>query len=178
MAITRDTKNVQVAAVAKLILESKMIAFAHYAGVSVAEIQELRRSAKEAGVTIKVVKNRLVRVAMEQSDTYKDTDTALLIGQLLYATSVDDEVAPAQVLAQFAKKYPALKLAGGFDGNGASLDEARIKAMADLPSKDQLRGMLVSTLAAPLTGFMGVINGAQRGFAQVLSQRAEKLETA
>lgn len=173
MAITRDTKESQVAAVSELLASARMTAFAQYQSVSVADLQELRRAAREAGVTIKVVKNRLVRVAMQQADTYKNTDTSLLTSQLLYAVSADDEVAPAQVLAKFAKTHPELKLAGGFDGEGTALSEANIKVLADLPSKDQLRGMLVGTIAAPLTQFMGVVNGAQRGFVQVLSQRSE-----
>lgn len=175
MAITRDTKQTQVAAVSELLKDAKLTAFANYEGVSVADLQELRRQARENDVAIKVVKNRLVRVAMEQTEGYKKTDTSHLKGQLVYAVSSDDEVAPAQVLSQFAKKHEALKLAGGFAGDGTSLDEVSIKALADLPSKDQLRGQMVSVIAAPLTKFMGVANGAQRGFAQVLSQRAEQL---
>lgn len=176
MAISRDTKNTQVAAVSELLESSKMTAFATYEGVSVAEVQALRRTAREAGVTIKVVKNRLVRVAMEQSETYKKTDTSLLKGQLLYAVSADDETAPAQVLATFAKAHPALKLAGGFDDEGTALDEARIKALASLPSKDQLRGMLVGTIAAPLTGMVGVLSGNVRSVLYALKARQEQLE--
>ena len=78
-------------------------------------------------------------------------------------------------MAKFAKKHPELKLVAGFDSTGASLDTATVTALAELPTKDQLRGQLVSVIAAPLTGFLGVANGAQRGFAQVLSQRAESI---
>ena len=66
-------------------------------------LQELRKAAREAGVTIKVVKNRLVRVALQEIDTYKETDTSLLVGQLVYAVSTEDEVMPAKVLDTFAK---------------------------------------------------------------------------
>ncbi len=175
MAITKDKKQALVAELSDLFANAKAVTAAAYTGLSVADMQELRKQAREANITIKVVKNRLVRVALSQSDTFKKSDTKLLEGQLLYAFSNEDEVAPAQVLAAFAKKHKELKLVSGYDATGAALDTAAVKALADLPSKDQLRGMVVGTIAAPLTGFLGVANGAQRGFAQVLSQRAEKM---
>ncbi|HEX6258940.1 MAG TPA: 50S ribosomal protein L10 [Candidatus Saccharimonadales bacterium] len=175
MAISRDKKQALVAELTELFASAKATAAAAYTGLSVADLQKLRAQAREADVTIKVVKNRLVRVALGANETYKDADTSLLSGQLVYAFSDTDEVAPAQVLAQFAKKNPSLELVAGFDASGASLNTAAVKALADLPTKDQLRGMVVSTIAAPLTGFLGVANGAQRGFAQVLSQRAEQM---
>lgn len=138
-------------------------------------MQTLRRAAREQDVTIKVVKNRLVRVALSQNDKFKAADTSLLEGQLVYAFSNVDEIAPAQTLAKFAKDHTSMQLVAGFDGEGNSLDTATVKALADLPTKEQLQGQLVSVLAAPLTQFLGVANGAQRGFAQVLSQRSEAL---
>ena len=175
MAITRDKKQALVAELSELFANAKGTAGAAYTGLSVADMQELRALARDAGVTIKVVKNRLVRVALNQDSKFKDADTSLLTGQLIYAFSHDDEVAPAQVLAKFAKKNDALKLVVGFDGSGSTLNTAAVTTLANLPSKDQLRGQLVGVLAAPLTQFLGVANGAGRGFVQVLSQRAEAL---
>ncbi len=175
MAITRNKKNALVAELTELFAGSKGSVGAAYTGLSVADMQELRAAAREAGVTIKVVKNRLVRVALSSSDKFKSADTSLLTGQLVYAFSSSDEVASAQVLAKFAKSHPQLKLVTGFDDAGASLDTATVTALAELPTKDQLRGQLVSVIAAPLSGFLGVANGAQREFTQVLSQRAESI---
>ena len=175
MAISRDKKNTLVAELAELFATAKGSVGAAYAGLSVANLQELRTAARTNDVVIKVAKNRLVRVALSSNDKFKTADTSLLTGQLIYAFSSVDEVAPAQVLAKFAKLHPELKLVAGFDNTGASLDTATVVALASLPTKDQLRGQLVSVIAAPLTGFLGVANGAQRGFAQVLSQRAESL---
>ena len=175
MAITRDKKNTLVAELAELFASAKGSVGAAYTGLSVADMQELRANAREAGVVIKVVKNRLVRVALGQNDKFKAADTSLLTGQLVYAFSSEDEVAPAQIFAAFGKKHPELQLIAGFDGTGASLDTATVKALAALPTKDQLRGQVVSVIAAPLTRFLGIANGAQRGFTQVLSQRAESL---
>jgi large subunit ribosomal protein L10 len=175
MAITRDKKNTLVAELAELFTDAKGTVGAAYTGLTVGDMQELRALARENNVVIKVVKNRLVRVALASSDKFKNADSSLLTGQLVYAFSNEDEVAPAQTLAKFAKAHPELQLVAGFDGSGASLDTATVKALAELPTKEQLRGQVVSVIAAPLTQFLGVANGAQRGFAQVLSQRAEAL---
>ena len=175
MAITRDKKNTLVTELADLFANAKGSVGAAYTNLSVADMQELRAEARKENVVIKVVKNRLVRVALSQNDKLKNADTSLLTGQLLYAFSSDDEVAPAQVLAKFAKKHSDLQLVVGFDASGITQDTATVKALAELPSKDQLRAQLVSLLASPLTQFLGVASGTQRGFAQVLSQRAKSL---
>ena len=175
MAISRDKNESLVAELASLFADAKGTVGATYAGLTVADMQELRRRAREQNVTIKVVKNRLVRVALSQNDKFAKADASLLSGQLVYAFSSEDEVAPAQILAKFAKDHAAMQLVAGFDNEGHALDTATVKALADLPTKEQLRGQVVSVIAAPLTQFLGVANGAQRGFAQVLSQRAEAL---
>ena len=175
MAISRDKKNTLVTELAELFSSAKGTAAAAYTGISVSDMQKLRREAREKDVVIKVVKNRLVRVALASSDTYKAADTSLLKGQLIYAFSSDDEVAPAQVLAKFAKAHPEIQLVAGFDATGLALDTATVNALANLPTKDQLRGQLLSVFVAPMSRFMSVATGAQRGMAQVLSQRAEQL---
>ena len=177
MAISRQTKESQVTELAEVLGAAKLTAVAQYQGLTVKDLQTLRRAAREAGVTIKVVKNRLVRVAMSQVAHLKDADTSVLKEQLLYATSDTDEVAPAQVLAQFAKTHDALKLIAGYDNTGVYMNEADIKALANLPTKDQLRGMLVGTIGAPLSGFVNVLAGNVRGVLNVLSARAEALES-
>jgi len=175
MAITRDKKNTLVAELTELFASAKGSVGASYTNLSVADMQELRGEARKENVVIKVVKNRLVRVALSLDDKLKNADTSLLTGQLVYAFSSEDEVAPAQILAKFAKKHTDLQLVVGFDASGLTQDTATVRALAELPSKDQLRGQFVGILSAPLTQFLAVSNGTQRGFAQVLSQRAESL---
>jgi len=175
MAITRDKKNTLVAELTELFASSKGTVGAAYTGLKVSDMQQLRAMARNSDVVIKVAKNRLVRVALAASDKFKTAETQLLTGQLVYAFSSTDEVAPAQVMAKFAKTHPELLLVTGFDNTGATLDTATVNAMAALPTKDQLRGQLVSVIAAPLSGFLSVANGAQRGFAQVASQHASNM---
>lgn len=159
MAISRDKKNALVDEMGTLFAETKGTAFAKYQGVSVADLQELRKAAREAGVVIRVVKNRLVRVAMSSNDTYKDTDTSALVGQLLYAFSNDDEVMPAKVLNDFAKKNPALELLGGFSGEGLAISTADVTALAGLPSKNQLIAEVVAQLLSPVHDVTNALSG-------------------
>lgn len=159
MAISRDKKNALVAEISDLLSSAKMTVFAQYQGLSVADVQALRKAARASGVSIKVVKNRLVRVAMESIPAYKDTDTALLNGQLLYAVSADDEVAPAQVLDTFAKTNPALTFVGGFSDEGAVLSASDVKALAGLPSKNQLIGEVVAQLLSPVHDVTNALSG-------------------
>ena len=159
MAITRDKKKTLVADMSTTLAASKMTVFAQYQGLSVADVQELRAAAREAGVTITVIKNRLVRVALSTLDTYKDTDTSPLTGQLLYAISTDDEVAPAQILDKFAKTHPALQFVGAFSGEGKLLSADEVKALAGLPSKDQLIGQVVSQLLSPVHDVTNALSG-------------------
>ena len=87
MAISKAKKDTLVADLTALLQDAKLTAFARYQGLTVAELQDLRKAAREAGVKIKVVKNRLVRVAMNEIAVYQDTDTTNLVGQLIYAIS-------------------------------------------------------------------------------------------
>lgn len=163
MAISRDKKQTLVAELTELLKDAKGTAFAQYQTLTVADLQELRKAAREAGVTIKVVKNRLVRVALQEIDTYKETDTSLLVGQLVYAVSTEDEVMPAKVLDTFAKTHPALQLAGGFSGEGLAISEADVKALAGLPSKDQLVAEVVAQLLSPVHDTVNALGGNLHG---------------
>lgn len=159
MAISRDKKNALVAELRELLDNSKMTVFATYQGLSVADMQKLRANAREKDVTIKVLKNRLVRVALSEIDAYKDVDTSALNGQLVYATSVEDEVAPAQVLNNFAKDHKELEFAGAFSGEGANLTTDEVKALADLPSREQLIGQVVEQLLSPVNDITNGLSG-------------------
>ena len=159
MAITRDKKQALVASMTEKLSASKLTVFAQYQGLSVAELQELRAAAREAGVSITVIKNRLVRVALSGIDTYKETDTSALEGQLLYAISSDDEVAPAQVLDKFAKTHPALQFVGGFSDEGLALSADDVKALAGLPSKNQLIAEVVAQLLSPVHDVTNALSG-------------------
>ena len=172
MAISKDKKTTLVADLTELLEGAKTTVYAKYQGLTVAELQELRKAAREAGVKIKVVKNRLVRVAMGQIGVYKDTDTTGLTGQLLYAISSEDEVAPAKVLANFAKTHDALNLVGGFSDLGNSLSEEEVKALAAMPSKNELIAQVVAQLLSPATDSISALSGGLSGIVSGLEAHA------
>jgi large subunit ribosomal protein L10 len=159
MAISRDKKQSLVSELGEILGAAKMTAFAAYDGLTVADLQELRRAAREQNVTIRVVKNRLVRVAMQQTEKLASIDASPLKGQLLYAASSEDEVAPAQVLAAFAKTHEALRLQGAFSADGNLLSENEVKALATLPSKNDLIAQVLATLASPVHDVMNGLSG-------------------
>ena len=172
MAISKDKKQTLVSELTELFASAKGTAVAKYQGISVADLQELRKAAREAGVTIKVVKNRLVRVAMGESDTYKAADTSALLGQLLYAFSADDEVAPAKVLDTFAKTHPTLELVAGFSGEGLAQSDADVKALAGLPSKHQLIAEVVAQLLSPVHDTTNALSGNLHALLDGIGEKA------
>lgn len=175
MALTKAKKQEVIDEVAKLLADSKLTVVAKYEGTSVKAMQQLRRDAKENGTTVKVIKNRLVKQALASSETLKDADTSQLVSQLLYAFNSVDEVAPAQALASFAKLNPNVSFVGAFTADGQFIASDDVKALASLPSKDQLRAQLVGTVGAPLSGFVNILSGNVRGVLNVLNARAESL---
>lgn len=175
MALTKDKKKQIIDEVKQHLESSKLTVVVSYEKTPVKAMQDLRRLGAEDGTTLKVVKNRLVKQAIAQTEHLKDADTSALEGMLLYAFNDEDEVAPAQVIAKFAKKQPTLQFIGAYTAEGQFLSVDDVKDLADLPSKEQLRGMLVGTIAAPLTGFMGVLSGNVRGVLNVLQARADAI---
>ncbi|GAC1390862.1 MAG: 50S ribosomal protein L10 [Candidatus Saccharimonadales bacterium] len=176
MALTKAKKNEVVDEISSFLATSKLTVIAKYQGTPVKALQLLRKQAKENGTHVQVVKNRLVIKALQNNQNLKSVDTADLTGMLLYAFNAEDEVAPAQALANFAKTQPTLEFVGAISQDGVFMSSEDVKSLASLPSKEQLRGILVGTIAAPLTGFMNVLNGNVRGIMNVLNARAQSLE--
>jgi large subunit ribosomal protein L10 len=172
MAISRIKKESLVSELTSLLGQAKMTVFAQYEGLTVADLQELRRAARENGITIKVVKNRLVRVALQQSNALKDTPTAVLNGQLLYAIGAQDEVAPAQTLAAFAKTHEALKMTGAISGDGTLLEAAEVQALATLPSKNELIAQVIATLSSPVNDVLSALSGNLHGLLDGVASKA------
>ncbi len=173
MALTKEKKVEILDQLGELLKNSKLTVLAQYSGTSVKAMQELRSSAKDSNTKIMVLKNRLFKVALQSNDVLKDIETGDIKGQLLYAFNSEDEVAPAQVLATFAKTQSQIKFVGAINASGDFISADDVNQLALLPSKDQLRAQLVGTLAAPLTGFVNVTVGNLRGFINVLNARGE-----
>jgi large subunit ribosomal protein L10 len=159
MALTKDKKTEVVAEVAALLGESKMTVITKYQGTTVKALQSLRRQGRDNGTTMKVVKNRLVIKALGQTDALKDVDTSALEGMLLYAFNAEDEVAPAQIIANFAKQNPTLEFVGAISAEGKFLSADEVKSLATLPSKNELIGQVVGMLFSPLNDVTNALSG-------------------
>jgi large subunit ribosomal protein L10 len=174
MALTKAKKQEVIEEVSKLLNESKMTVVVRYKGTTVKQLQSLRKEAKGNETTVKVIKNRLIVQALKDSKLFKDADKSALNSQLLYAFNSADEVAPAQVLANFAKKNPTIEFVGAYTTDGVFIGPDDVKALAALPSKTQLIAGIISTLNAPVNGIMSGLSGNLHGLLQGLEAKAAK----
>jgi len=172
MALTKDKKNEVVSEISQLLADSKMTVVAAYQGTPVKAMQQLRRDGRQNGTTLKVVKNRLVIKAIQSTDSTKDADTSALTGMLLYAFNNQDEVAPAQVLANFAKTQSTIQFVGAISAEGKFLTADEVKALATLPSKNELIAQVLATLSSPLNDTLSGLSGNLHGILDAVSAKA------
>jgi large subunit ribosomal protein L10 len=154
--------------------QAGVVVLAHYSGLTVAEMTTLRVRLAESGAGLKVVKNRLAKIALDGRPGAKASD--LFKGPIAIAFSPDPVSAP-KVLVEFAKSNDKLKLLGAIMGDDV-VDQAGVKALATLPSLDQLRGKIVGLLQAPATRVATVIQAPAGQLARVVQAYADKAEAA
>jgi large subunit ribosomal protein L10 len=159
MALSKDKKHAVVGDVAAALSSSKMTVVAQYQGTTVKALQQLRRDARDGGTKMRVIKNRLVIKALQETGTLKDVDTTALKGQLLYAFNTEDEVAPAKALATFAKLNPTIVFVGGITPEGLFISADEVTALAALPSKNELIAQVVATLLSPVNDITNGLSG-------------------
>ncbi|MBT9172896.1 MAG: 50S ribosomal protein L10 [Syntrophomonadaceae bacterium] len=161
----REDKQQVVSEVREDLQRAKVAIVTDYRGLNVAQISTLRRALRAEKVKYAVVKNTLARRAardlgLEALDAYLDGPTAI-------AFSFDDPVAPAKVLAKYTKEFDKLQVKGGIL-QGRPIDQAGVKALADLPPREVLLGQVAGTFAAPMTGFAGALQAVLRKFVGTL----------
>jgi large subunit ribosomal protein L10 len=172
MALSKEKKQQVVDEVTALLGDSKLTVVAAYQGTTVKALQQLRRDAKSDQTAVKVIKNRLVIKAIEKTESLKDVDTSALKGQLLYAFSSEDEVAPAKVLATFAKTNPTLQFVGAISADGTFMSAEEVSALATLPSKTQLIAGIINTLNGPVNGVLSGLGGNLHGLLDAVAAKA------
>jgi large subunit ribosomal protein L10 len=172
MALSKGQKDDVIKEVAELLDQSKMTVVAKYKGIDVKSLQTLRRDARANGTKVKVVKNRLVKQALLQSDKLKETETSQLEGMLIYAFNGEDEVAAAQVLNTFAKQNPSMEFVGAISEDGKFLAADNVKELAGLPGKEQLIASLINTLNSPVRGVLSGLSGNLHGLLSGLEAKA------
>lgn len=147
---------------------------AHYAGLTVAQMNDLRSKMRAAGGTVKVAKNRLAKIALQGTES--EGMTALFQGQTLIAFS-DDPVTAPKVAADFAKTNDNLVILGGMMGP-TTLDADGVKALAAMPSLDELRARLAGMISTPATRIARIVNALAGQLARVFGAYARKDEAA
>ena len=137
-----------------------------YQGLSVPEVEVLRRSLQEVGASYQIVKNTLLKLALDKGEKF--------VGPTAVVLSYEDEIKPLKALYDFAKEHPALEVKGGFF-EGAFLAAEKLKEIAFLPSRDVLLAKVVGMLQSPIVRFANVGKGNQIGLVRVLQARAGDL---
>lgn len=153
---------------------SGVIVVAHYMGMTVAELGDLRAQARAVGARVRVTKNTLARRALDGTDYGSITE--LFKGPTAIAFSPDPTAAP-KVLVGFARRNEKLQIIGGGLG-GNLLDAAAVRALAELPSLDELRARLLSTINTPASRLVGLLQAPGAQLARVLKALADKDATA
>jgi large subunit ribosomal protein L10 len=172
--VDRADKKALVETLNAIFKAANVVVVAHYSGLTVAQMQTLRRQMKQAGATVKVAKNRLAKIALDGTDVA--TIAPLLKGPTLIAYSGDPVAAP-KAAVDFAKGHERFVILGGAMGKTA-LNPDGVKALAALPSLDELRAKLVGLIQAPATKIAQVVTAPAAKVARVVQAYASKSEAA
>jgi large subunit ribosomal protein L10 len=168
----RAQKSELVAELKSSFAETSVVIVTRNLGLTVAQSTVLRTKMRDAGASYKVSKNKLARIAVEGT-TYSSLHD-LLVGPTALSTSVDP-VAPAKVIVEFAKTNDKLEIVGGAMGDTV-LDVAGVKALAELPSLDELRAKIVGLIQAPATKIVQIVQAPAGQLARVFAAYAAKEE--
>ena len=166
----RAQKEKVVEELGQIFESSGVVVVAHYAGITVAQMQDLRAQMRGAGGSVRVAKNKLARIALDGKPAAKMGD--LLTGMTVMAYS-DDPVAAAKVADEYAKKNEKFVILGGAMGD-IILDPAGVKAVAALPSREELIASIVACIGAPASNLAGAIGAPAANIASILSSIEEK----
>lgn len=174
MSLNRQEKAVVIEEVSAEVAKAQSIIIAEYRGLDVASITVLRKTARESGVYLRVLKNTLVRRAV--AGTPFEGLTTQLTGPLIYGISADP-VTAAKVLSGFAKDNDKLVIKGGALPNSL-LNQEGVKALATMPSRDELLSKLMGTMQAPITQFVRTLNEVPTKFVRGLAAVRDQKEAA
>ena len=166
----RAQKEKVVEELGQIFESSGVVVVAHYEGLTVAEMQDLRGQMREAGGSVRVAKNRLAKIALDGKPVASIAE--YLTGMTVLAYS-EDPVAAAKVMDKYAKDNDKLVILGGAMGETA-LDQAGVKAVAAMPSREELIASIVSQIGAPAANIAGAIGAPASNIASILSTIEEK----
>lgn len=166
-----EEKKQAVAQLSESLKTARTGVLVNYKGITVEADTKLRKELRETGCQYKVVKNTLLRLALQDAGITGLDD--VLEGTTALAVNTDDYVAPAKILAAYSEKNDTFEIKAGFiDGVVATKDE--INTLASLPSKEELVAQTLRGLNAPISGLVTVLNGTMKGLVVALNAIAEK----
>jgi len=168
--VDRAQKEQVVDELGQIFESSGVVVVAHYEGMTVAQMQNLRAKMREAGGAVRVAKNKLAKIALEGKPCASIAD--YLTGMTVLSFS-EDPVAAAKVCQEYAKGNEKFVILGGAMGDSA-LDPAGVKAVAAMPSRDELTASIVSCIGAPASNIAGAIGAPASNIAGILSTLEER----
>lgn len=171
--MNRAQKEEEIASIRSDLETAKSVVLGSHTGIDVNTVNELRASFRANNVTYRVVKNTLAKLALK--DTDYEAISEMFTGPTAIAFSVEDAVSPAKVIKDFAKEHKKFEVRGGFL-DGKVLDAAGVDALADMPTKDEMRAKVLSLFQAVPTKFVRTLNAAPTEFLQILTARKQDLE--
>jgi len=172
--VDRAQKEKVVEELGQIFESSGVVVVAHYAGLTVAEMQDLRARAREAEASVRVAKNRLAKIALEDKPCASIAD---FLSGMTVLTFSEDPVAAAKVAEGFAKDHKKFEILGGAMGENA-LDRAGVEAVSKMPSREELVASIVGCIGAPASNIAGAIGAPASNIASILSTIEEKAEAA
>jgi large subunit ribosomal protein L10 len=172
--VDRAQKEKVVEELGQIFESSGVVVVAHYAGLTVAEMQDLRGRMREAGGSVRVAKNRLAKIALEGKPSQAMGD--LLTGMTVLSYS-EDPVAAAKAAEDFAKDNKKFEILGGAMGETV-LDRAGVEAVSKMPSREELIASIVGCIGAPASNIAGAIGAPASNIASILSTIEERGEAA
>jgi large subunit ribosomal protein L10 len=172
--VDRAQKEKVVEELGQIFESSGVVVVAHYAGLTVAEMQDLRARARAAEASVRVAKNRLAKIALEGKPC---ASIANYLTGMTVLTYSEDPVAAAKVAEDFAKTNKKFEILGGAMG-GAALNRAGVEAVSKMPSRDELIASIVGCIGAPASNIAGAIGAPASNIASILSTVIEKAEAA
>ena len=166
----RAQKEALVVELGQIFTDSGVVVVSHYVGITVAEMQDFRARMRDVGGSVRVAKNKLAKIALEGKPC--ESISSLLDGMTVLSFS-DDPVAAARVTEAYAKENDKLVILGGSMGDNA-LDRAGVKAVAAMPSRDELIASIVGCIVAPASNIAGAIGAPASNIASILETIEEK----
>ncbi len=170
----RAQKEAVVEELGQILPDSGVVVVSHYVGLTVAEMQDYRARMRNVGGAVRVTKNKLAKIALEGTPCEGVKD--LLTGMTVFAYS-EDPVAAAKATQEFAKDNEKLVILGGSMGDNL-LDVAGVKAVAAMPSREELIASIVGCIGAPASNIAGAIGAPASNIASIISAVEEKEEAA